>query len=283
MCGIFGFSTSADRDSSVVIDGLKELEYRGYDSWGVAVAQNGRVLTEKRVGKIGDARSELPPAEAGLGHTRWATHGGVTHENAHPHVDCAGRFAVIHNGIVENYVDLRSNLDGGHVFRSQTDTEAVVHLLEDEVGSAPEGPQQLTRALMSVFRQIHGLSAIAVLDGKTGRLAAAKNGSPLVIGWTDDGCYLASDPVALLPHTRRLVFVEDGQAASLDPDGPQIFDIETGQNLDLDVRNVDWQVHDSNLGRFDHYMEKEINEQPKVLRHLAATKADDVRDLADGD
>ncbi len=280
MCGIFGFTTSDGRESSVVIQGLKELEYRGYDSWGVAVARDRQVLTEKKVGKIGDACSQLPAGSAALGHTRWATHGGVTHENAHPHVDCGGRFAVIHNGIVENHTDLRAHLAARHVFRSETDTEAVVHLLEEEMASAKEGPQQLTEALMAVFRQIHGLSAIAVLDARTGRIAAAKNGSPLVIGWTDDGCYLASDPVALLAHTRRLVFVEDGQAASLEPSGPQIFDIETGQSMAVEVRTVDWVAHDSSLGMFDHYMDKEINEQPGVLRQLAASKASEVRELA---
>ena len=281
MCGIFGFATSSGHESSVVIEGLKELEYRGYDSWGVAMARDGSVGTEKQVGKIGDARCSLPAGEAGLGHTRWATHGGVTQENAHPHVDCSGRFAVIHNGIVENHQDLRSQLEGSHVFRSQTDTEAVVHLLEDEMTRTPEGPQQLTQALMSVFRQIHGLSAIAVVDGQTGKLAAAKNGSPLVIGWTDDGCYLASDPVALLAHTRRLVFVEDGQAASLDCAGPQVFDIETGRTIELDVRMATWEAHDGGLGRFHHYMEKEINEQPRVLRQLAGTKSADVAALAE--
>ena len=167
------------------------------------------------------------------------------------------------------------------MFRSQTDTEAVVHLLEDEMTRTPEGPQQLTQALMSVFRQIHGLSAIAVVDGQTGKLAAAKNGSPLVIGWTDDGCYLASDPVALLAHTRRLVFVEDGQAASLDCAGPQVFDIETGRTIELDVRMATWEAHDGGLGRFHHYMEKEINEQPRVLRQLAGTKSADVAALAE--
>ena len=214
MCGIFGY-VGQDRDAAgIVLSGLKKLEYRGYDSWGVAVAHGGGVALEKRVGKIGEAVADLPPSAIGLGHTRWATHGGVTEDNAHPHLDCAGRLAVIHNGIVSNYRELRDALTrAGHGFRSETDTEVVAHLLEDALALTPEGPEQLVSALMATFRRLHGLNAVAVLDVRTGQLAAAKNGSPLVLGWSDSGSLLASDYSALLEHTRRVTFVEDGQAA----------------------------------------------------------------------
>lgn len=278
MCGIFGFATSSEQPSSVVIEGLKDLEYRGYDSWGVAVAKAGEVMTQKSIGKIGEAVSTLPGSTSSLGHTRWATHGGVTHDNAHPHVDCAGRLAVIHNGIIENHVEIKASL-AGHRFLSETDTEVLVHLLEDRLAKS-NGSGRLVDALISSFKELEGLSAVAVLDGKTGEIAAAKNGSPLVVGLGDSGCYLASDPVALLPHTRNLVFVEDGQAVSIGPAGPKVFDVETGAEVAADVRTVDWVTHDRDLRGFDHYMEKEINEQPQVLRHLAATKGEEVEALA---
>lgn len=280
MCGIFGFASRDERPSATVIEGLKDLEYRGYDSWGVAVATRAEVMTEKQVGKIGDAISSLPAATSALGHTRWATHGKVTQVNAHPHVDCAQRLAVIHNGIVENHAELRRGLKG-HSFRSETDTEVVVHLLEDRMeGPGNGGSGRLVHALMASFSELSGLSAIAVLDGQTGEIAAAKNGSPLVVGVADDGCYLASDPVALIPHTRRLVFLEDGQAVSLTPDGPEVYDARTGEPVEPDVRVVDWALHGRELGPFEHYMIKEVNEQPGVLRHAAATKQDQVDELA---
>jgi len=282
MCGIFGFVTRQDQPSSVVVEGLRELEYRGYDSWGIAVAKDGVTLVEKSVGKIGTAESCLPCSRAGLGHTRWATHGAVTERNAHPHSDCSGRLAIIHNGIVENHVEMRSGLNG-HRFLSETDTEVVAHLLEEEVGDG-SGPAEaggsLVHALMTSFRRLGGLSAIAVIDGHTGEIAAAKNGSPLVVGIADEGCYIASDPVALLPHTRRLVFVEDGQAVGLTPTGPELYDVATGAHIEAEVITVNWVSHGRDLGPFEHYMIKEINEQPQILRRLAVSKQDEIERLA---
>lgn len=278
MCGIFGFTTVDEQPSSVVIEGLKDLEYRGYDSWGVAVARDGTILTEKEVGKIGQAQTHLPASYSALGHTRWATHGSVTQINAHPHVDCRDRLAVIHNGIIENHAEIKATLCN-HDFRSETDTEVVVHLIEDELGRSNGGGNVMS-ALVTAFDRLQGLSAIAILDGKTGDIAAVKNGSPLIVGWSESGCYLASDPVALLPHTRRLIFLEDGQAVSLQADGPRIVDVNTGAEVALDVRTVNWMSHDRSLGDHHHYMEKEINEQPQVLRHLAATKQPEAADLA---
>jgi glucosamine--fructose-6-phosphate aminotransferase (isomerizing) len=280
VCGIFGFAASVEQPSTMVIEGLRELEYRGYDSWGVAVACNGGVLAEKEVGKIGEARTALPWAKSGLGHTRWATHGGVTRANAHPHFDCAGRFAIIHNGIVENHVAIRQQLQPSHVFSSETDTEVVAHLLEEELARTPAGPYQLVQALMATFRALEGLSAIAVLDAQSGHIAAAKNGSPLVLGWGDGASYLASDAVALLPYTQRLTFLEDGQAALLGSGHIRLFDIASGAEIEPEVRFVSWNVHQTSLGIFNHYMEKEINEQPGVLRHLAAHKQPEVDALA---
>jgi glucosamine--fructose-6-phosphate aminotransferase (isomerizing) len=278
MCGIFGFATATDQPSSVVVEGLKDLEYRGYDSWGLAISREGKTVTEKSVGKIGDAVSSLPASRSSLGHTRWATHGRVTQGNAHPHMDCKERLAVIHNGIVENHAELRASLNG-HTFRSETDTEVVVHMIEDELAQA-NGNSSVVRALMSSFKRLSGLSAVAVLDGETGEIAAVKNGSPLVVGLAEAGCFLASDPAALLPHTRDLIFVEDGQAVRLLPSGPQIFDVETESQLEPQVKTVSWVSHGRDLGPFAHYMIKEINEQPQVLRRLAANTQAQVAELA---
>jgi glucosamine--fructose-6-phosphate aminotransferase (isomerizing) len=271
MCGIFGY-VGQDRDAAgIVLSGLKKLEYRGYDSWGVAVAHDGGMAIEKRVGKIGQAVADLPPSAIGLGHTRWATHGGVTEGNAHPHLDCAGRLAVIHNGIVSNYRELRDSLArDGHGFRSETDTEVVAHLLEDALPLTPEGPEQLIVALMTAFRRLQGLNAVAVLDVRSGQLAAAKNGSPLVLGWSDSGSLLASDYSALLEHTRRVTFVEDGQAALVGDRSIRLFDVVTGTELTPEITQVEWAAEDADLAGYPDYMTKEIHEQPAVLRRIAA-------------
>src|SRR3982074_1889676 len=165
MCGIFGYVGTRDDASQVVLAGLKKLEYRGYDSWGIAARQNGaalsRLLAEKHTGKIGQATTSLPGSASALGHTRWATHGGVTEANAHPHLDCQGRLAVIHNGIIENHTELKRELVAvGHTLSSQTHTEGLCHLLEDELRDSPPGEtsERLMTALLSVFRRLDGLS-----------------------------------------------------------------------------------------------------------------------------
>ncbi len=281
MCGIFGYVGAEQDAPQVVMEGLKKLEYRGYDSWGIAVRLDGRAVVDKRVGKIGQAETALPPSSIGLGHTRWATHGGVTESNAHPHLDCTGRLAVIHNGIIENYQELkRSLLARGHSFRSETDTEVVAHLVEEEMALQPDGPCRLALAAMAAFRQLEGLNAVAVLDVTSQTLAAAKSGSPLVLGIGERGTYLSSDPLALLEHTRRLVFLEDQQAALLRADGIRLFDVSTGQELEPCVRQIDWRVETAELNGYPHFMIKEIEEQPQVLRRIAEGWTDHVRLLA---
>jgi glucosamine--fructose-6-phosphate aminotransferase (isomerizing) len=279
MCGIFGYVGAGDDAAGIVLQGLKKLEYRGYDSWGIAIARGSAVVIDKRTGKIGDAAPELPGSGIGLGHTRWATHGGVTEPNAHPHADCGGRLAVIHNGIISNYRELRGPLTG-HRFRSETDTEVVAHLLEDCLHEVPPGPEQLVRATMTVFRRLEGLNAIAVLDASTGEIAAAKSGSPLVLGWSDRGHMLASDYSALLQHTRRVTFVEERQAALVTRERCRLFDIDTGGELRPDITEVTWEAAATELSGYPDYMTKEIHEQPAVLRHIAATAGEHVRRLA---
>ncbi len=281
MCGIFGYVGRHGDAAGIVLRGLKKLEYRGYDSWGIAVAQRGRVVVDKRIGKIGDAMPELPPSAVGIGHTRWATHGGVTEANAHPHLDCVGRLALIHNGIVSNYRELRDPLaQAGHRFCSQTDTEVVAHLLEECLERTPAGPEQLVAATISAFRRLQGLNAIAVLDVRTGQLAAAKSGSPLVLGWGDDGNMLASDFSALLEHTRRVTFVEDGHAVLVGRETNRLFDVGTGRELTPAITQVGWDAAATELSGYPDYMTKEIHEQPTVLRRLAGAGGEPARRLA---
>jgi glucosamine--fructose-6-phosphate aminotransferase (isomerizing) len=195
----------------------------------------------------------------------------VTTPNAHPHGDCSGRIALIHNGIVTNYRPLRDALlRAGHTFRSETDTEVVVHLVEACLAETPPGPEQLVEATMAAFRRLKGLNAIAVLDVTTGRLAAAKSGSPLVLGWGVDGNLLASDYSALLEHTRRVTFVEDGQAALVEADTIRLFEVESGRELVPCITEVEWEAAATELSGYPDYMTKEIHEQPAVLRRLAA-------------
>ncbi|HEX6509371.1 MAG TPA: glutamine--fructose-6-phosphate transaminase (isomerizing) [Chloroflexota bacterium] len=277
MCGIFGFVASTARDTDCVLEGLRLLEYRGYDSWGIAVRDEGAIRTDKATGPISNASTDLPPTVAALGHTRWATHGGVTQANAHPHSDCGLRFALIHNGIVENYRELAARLRSGHTFRSQTDTEVLVHLLEEEI----ERELELIPALLNVFRQVEGMSAVAVLDAQSGQIAAAKNGSPLAIGWGADTAYLSSDPIAVLEHTRRITFLEDGQAALLSGEGAQVFDVRSGNPLSPHIRELTSDTHRAGLDGYAHYMAKEIHEQPRALQRLAEHARDDAMDLSD--
>ncbi|HYY89127.1 MAG TPA: glutamine--fructose-6-phosphate transaminase (isomerizing) [Chloroflexota bacterium] len=286
MCGIFGYIGARDEAPQVVLAGLKKLEYRGYDSWGIAARQNGSaagagLLVEKHVGKIGQATTTLPGGQAALGHTRWATHGGVTETNAHPHLDCTGRFAVIHNGIIENHEELRRELMArGHRFSSETDTEVVSHLLEDGARDVADC-EGLVEALIRVFRRLDGLSAISVLDPGAQCIAAAKNGSPLVLGWGEDGNYLASDSSALLEHTRRLTFLEDGQAALVSGEQVAVYEVASGRQLsDVKVWDITWHEELADLEGHPHYMDKEIHEQPRVLRRLAAEALDEAQVLA---
>jgi len=280
MCGIFGYIGPKRDTGLMVLDALRRLEYRGYDSWGVGVAVNGHVEVNKRAGRIGDAVVSLPEASIGFGHTRWATHGGVSDENAHPHLDCTGRFAVIHNGIIENFRTLRARLEGaGHTFRSETDTEVVSHLIEETVGDSTD-PETVVSAVRTVFGMLRGLNAIIVLDTATQQLIAAKNVSPLVVGRNEHASYIASDAVALVGHVDEVHYVEDGEIVALDASGVRVYDGQTGEPRSVAYMPLTLQPADTSLGNFDHYLIKEIHEQPRVLRAIAENYAEPVRKLA---
>src|SRR5256886_10810851 len=274
MCGIFGYVGHDRSAADLVLRGLKKLEYRGYDSWGVAVGHRDRIVLEKRTGKIGDAAPDLPASAIGIGHTRWATHGGVTEPNAHPHLDCAGRLALLDSGIVSSCRGLREPIvRSGHRFRSETDTEVVAHLIEECLAATPAGPEQLVSATMTAFRLLHGLNAIAVADVRTGQIAAAKSGSPLVLGWSDHGHLLASDFSALLEHTRRVTFVEDRQAVLFSRGACRVFDAGPGREPTPAITEVEWEAAAPDLPRHPHSMRKAGPGQPPRRRRAAEPDA----------
>ena len=266
MCGIVGVLGS-EPAAPLLLDALKRLEYRGYDSAGIATLDgHGHLARLRAPGKLRNLEKALDAhplaGTAGIGHTRWATHGAPTEANAHPHV--AGRVAVVHNGIIENYRALRDALiAGGARIESETDTEIVAHLVNRalEAGSTPE------EAVRNTLARLHGAYALAILiDGEEDLIAAARVGSPLAIGLADDGTYLGSDAIALAPFSDRLVYLEEGDWALLSRSGVRIFD-ESGLEVDRAVTPTPSSVSLAEKGNYRHFMAKEIHEQPAVLGH----------------
>ncbi|CAN5175127.1 glutamine--fructose-6-phosphate transaminase (isomerizing) [soil metagenome] len=265
MCGIVGYIGPRDA-APILMEGLARLEYRGYDSAGIAlVTTNGDMFVEKRAGKLSNLRTALldatPTSAIGLAHTRWATHGRPNDLNAHPHTDCTGEFTVIHNGIIENFKALRDGLvERGHRLSSETDTEAIAHLVEEAyVGDIAE-------AVRVALRQAHGAYALAVLHkGEPDRLVGARMNVPLIVGLGDGENFLASDVAAVLPHTRRVIFLEEGDIADLHAASVEISGVD-GVPRERVVHDIDWSIEAAEKGGFDHFMLKEMHEQPQALR-----------------
>lgn len=274
MCGIFGFVSKYPKPSSEIIDGIKTLEYRGYDSWGaVVISKNGKLKRERHVGKIGDAKTTLPPTKNGMGHTRWATHGGVTVKNAHPHIDCNERFAVIHNGIIENEKELRKDLlKKTHKLTSETDTELITHLLEETAKTNKK--TDLVSITSKVVGKLEGAFAIGVIDRENpGELVIARLGGPLVIGLNESCNYFASDPYALLPHTKNVIYLKDHELALITADGVEVRHFNQ-KKKPLDVTELDWDVEKADKGGFEHFMLKEIMEQPDSIKDSLRGRVD---------
>jgi glucosamine--fructose-6-phosphate aminotransferase (isomerizing) len=271
MCGIFGYVGVKKIEASTVLAGLKSLEYRGYDSWGLVVSSNNALRVRKQVGKIGDAVvDDLPPTELAFGHTRWATHGGVTEANAHPHLDCSERIAVVHNGIFENYAEVRAELiKKGHTFKSETDTEVIAHLIEEHARTLP-----FSEAVETAYHQMHGLNAIIVTEASTKKLFALKQGSPLIIGFAEEAHYLASDPAALLPFTSEVYFMEDNEMAIVEPQKVSITNLASQQAVEYQKQILPWELEQAVKGQYPHFMIKEIHEQPEILQRIANSDQD---------
>lgn len=288
MCGIVGY-TGSKQVSDILLGGLARLEYRGYDSAGVALEVAGDVGCAldvvREVGKVASLSKKLEQHNAsstcGIGHTRWATHGRPTVENAHPHVSCDGRIAIVHNGIIENFAELREELGArGHTFRSETDTEVFAHLVEEGYAAAHDLMAAVRDACAHVVGA-YGLAAICA--DEPGVIAVARKDSPIVVGMGQDGAYLASDIVALIDATRDVVVLEDGQFAKLTPKGIEYTDAE-GAVITPAVTHVDWDVDMAEKGGYPDFMLKEICEQPRVVRdtlvgRLAPTGELDIDEL----
>ncbi len=262
MCGIVGYA-GPRRAVPVLLEGLKRLEYRGYDSAGIAIGDEGRLAVVKRVGKIAVLRNAVPkelPGSWGIGHTRWATHGGVTEANAHPHLDSSGKVAVVHNGIIENYRALRNMLEReGVCFASETDSEVIPHL----VARYYEG--DLEQAVKAALSHLEGTYGIAVVHAdEPGRIIGARNGSPLVVGVGSGEMFLASDVTAMIAHTKQVVYLSDGEVVAIDPSGFRTTDRDD-RPVAKKVDEVAWELGSIEKGDFACYMEKEIFEQPESV------------------
>jgi glucosamine--fructose-6-phosphate aminotransferase (isomerizing) len=273
MCGIVGY-VGKKRVVPVIIDGLRRLEYRGYDSAGIAVAGNGDGLQIRRAeGKLRNLEEviRLKPLDGtyGIGHTRWATHGRPTEENAHPHRDCTGRIVVVHNGIIENYVSLKKKLrEEGHKFCTETDTEVIAHLVEKHyLGEQRDGHAiPLEEAVRRSVKELTGVFALAVIAiDEPNKIVAARLGPPAVIGLGKDEYFVASDIPAILYHTRDLFFMSDGDLAVLTPAGVNLTDFD-GQPIQREVQHITWDPIMAEKGGFKHFMLKEIYEQPRAVR-----------------
>lgn len=284
MCGIVGY-TGFSQAKNVLIDGLKRLEYRGYDSAGIALERQSATAMEldvhRRVGKVAGLESELEHVDTastcGIGHTRWATHGRPSVANAHPHTSCDGRIAVVHNGIIENFAELREELERrGHRFTSDTDTEVFAHLIEEAYEGRPADPatgepaQPGSHDLMAAVREAtthvvgaYGLAALCA--DEPGVIAVARKDSPIIIGRGENGSYVASDVIAVIDATRDVVVLEDGQFARLTPEGITYTDAE-GAAIEPAITHIDWDIDMAEKGGYPDFMLKEIHEQPRVVR-----------------
>lgn len=294
MCGIVGYTGSGSA-TNVLVSGLKRLEYRGYDSAGVALeladggAPGCTLDVVRSTGKVAGLEEELEAhhsnATCGIGHTRWATHGRPSVKNAHPHTSCDGRIAVVHNGIIENFAELRDELKGrGHQFKSETDTEVFAHLIEEAYDRHRAEPDALMAAVREACTFVVGAYGLAVVCAdEPGTIAVARKDSPIVVGCGPDGSYVASDVIALIDATRDVVVLEDGQFACLTPKGIEYTD-EQGRSIRPQVTHIDWDIDMAEKGGYPDFMMKEICEQPRVVRdtlvgRLAATGELDIDEL----
>jgi len=268
LCGIFGCLLEDGHAAKVILEGLKKLEYRGYDSVGIATLDARGIHVKKDKGKIAEVEARLSlsslPGNLGIGHTRWATHGAPSQVNAHPHTDCTGTIAVVHNGVIENFMQLRSELEGrGHKFKSATDTEVIAHLVEEGIARG----LPFLKAVIEAVKVIDGSYAIAVISVKEpDTIICARKESPLVIGIGDRTLYCASDIPAILPYTRKVAVIEDGEVVVLSKAGFKILKLD-GTPVSRAPFIVQWSAEEAERGGYPHFMLKEIFEQPLAIKN----------------
>jgi glucosamine--fructose-6-phosphate aminotransferase (isomerizing) len=270
MCGIIAFKSQKGLDvNEVIVSGLKRLEYRGYDSFGIAYLDSGKIVLVRNTGKMGDFSLPKTISNAAVGHTRWATHGRVTVENAHPHLSMSGKIAVIHNGIIENYQEIKKSLiEKGFSFKTETDTEVIPDLIEDFIKSG----FSFFDSFLKSINALEGSFAVVALCGN--EIIGARNGSPLVFGIDDSGNeFLGSDVPAFLNFTKKVVFLEDGEVARLGSE-PKFFSYKTGLPVKKEITEIKWTIEQAEKGNYPHFMLKEINEQPGAI--LAAIRQDKI-------
>jgi len=271
MCGIVGIAGGGDVAPRLV-ESLKRLEYRGYDSAGLATLNGEEVEVVKGEEKLDELEQDLDfsglRGSVGIGHTRWATHGKPSRRNAHPHTDCDGEVAVVHNGIVENYGSLKEGLEErGHVFRSDTDTEVIPHLLEEHMDGS------LLEAVEDVVNDLEGSFAFCAVSGE--EMVGARDGSPLVVGVSEDENFLASDVPAILPYTRRVIYLRDSELVSVSSEGVEVRSFD-GELVEREPEEVQWEAEAAEKGGYEHYMLKEIYEQPRALRECLSGRLDEL-------
>jgi len=276
MCGIVGYAGSKNA-VDIILSGLKRLEYRGYDSAGIALSGEN-LLVHKKNGKISALEqslaealpADLGPYHAGIGHTRWATHGAPSDVNAHPHTDCHDEIAVVHNGIIENYAVLKKMLiEKGHVIRTETDTEMIAHLIEYHY----QKKQDLLSAVMKTVSELEGTYGLCIISkNEPGRIIAARNGSPLLLGAGDGEMIIASDASAIVEHTNKVIYLEDGEIADVNKDGFKTYDLDL-KKVDKIIEDIDWDIQAIEKAGFSHFMLKEIFEQPETIHNAFRGRA----------
>jgi len=263
MCGIIGYIGNS-KAAPILIEALKRLEYRGYDSAGISTINENNILVEKDIGKIHEIESKINlkglNGNIGISHCRWATHGGVTKENAHPHTDCKNMISIVHNGIIENFSELKEQLiKKGHTFKSSTDTEVIAHLIEDHYDGDVE------KATRKALKQIEGSYALGIICSKEpNKLIAARNESPLILGIGKNENFIASDVPAILKYTNKVVYLENNEIATLEKNNYSVKNID-GKNVEKNVNEIDWSPKLAEKSGYDHFMLKEIHEQPRAI------------------
>ena len=287
MCGIFGYVGRRTDATEIVFEGLKTLEYRGYDSWGIAAKQNAKFTVKKNVGKTDqkffDAQLAHADAPLALGHTRWATHGGVTIPNAHPHLDCHKQIAVVHNGIIENFQELKAELIKlGHTFHSETDSEVVPHLIEENLKTSalPAGRQGFATAVRDAFNRLQGMNAVVIAYAPSKEIIAAKTGSPLAVGIGNEEFYVASDAVGISKHTKKVLFLSDNQMVILG-EKLKLISLPKGNEIKPEITELTWDFEEAHMGKYPHFFIKEIHEEPRVIKNIALNGASSAKKMAE--